>query len=321
MCAWRLFQIRGNLNRERSVTKALKFPSCTRRILFHLTRTESARLRNVYRWQVWWQGTIKETENKCDYLENNPFFDWQPVKCLEQRYDVFMSALANKGRGCVVFNLLHPVHLITVEVSEQRVAVVQPTENRTHQLSSGFRCRKMADRVNSSDLETCWTTDVVSVLDHRQSSDNIVIQDFLHGLWRNCNDCQLSSLYFVTRCPFTRFTQKIFTFIIAQLGYRSLLRPVTWSLLVLLLSTPAAQSVPKDALEGDGRDEHILSPIWNLFRTVTTLYELSWQRKRRFIVHCRIHIDNSCFSNPFVKRTSLVPLNDSTKHYSMQSAV
>ena len=45
----------------------------------------------------------------------------------------------------------------------------------------------------------------------------------------------------------------------------------SWSLLVLLLSTPAAEAVPKDALEGDGWDEHILSPIWNLFCTVMTL--------------------------------------------------
>ena len=209
-----------------------------------------------------------------------------------------MSPLANNTLRCVVFNLLQPVHLITVDVSEQRVAIVQPTENRTHQLSSGFRCQKMADRVNSSDLETCWTTDVVNMLDHRQSNDNVVTRDFLYGLWRKCNDCQLSSLYFVTRCPFTRFTQKIFSFIIAQLGYRSLRRPVTWSLLVLLLSTPAAESVPKDALEGDGWDEHILSPIWK--NTSFLRFETSFEQLRH-CMNCRGNgRDDSLFTAEYI---------------------
>ena len=54
----------------------------------------------------------------------------------------------------MVLNLLQPVHLITTDVNEQGVAVVQLTENkRTHQLNSSFRPHKMADRVNSSDLE------------------------------------------------------------------------------------------------------------------------------------------------------------------------
>ena len=51
----------------------------------------------------------------------------------------------------MVLNLLQPV-----DVSEQRVAVVQPTDKkRTHTLNSGFRGQEMADRANSSDLEIC----------------------------------------------------------------------------------------------------------------------------------------------------------------------
>ena len=39
-------------------------------------------------------------------------------------------------------------------VNEQRVAAVQPTENkRTRKVSRGFRRQAMADRTNSSDLE------------------------------------------------------------------------------------------------------------------------------------------------------------------------
>ena len=55
--------------------------------------------------------------------------DWQPVECLEQWSNVFMSVLAEDSLRCVVLNFLQPVHLITVDVNEQRVAAVQPTEN------------------------------------------------------------------------------------------------------------------------------------------------------------------------------------------------
>ena len=102
---------------------------------------ESVR-RSVYG-ETWWQGTIKETENKGAYLEDNPFFDWQPVKCLEQwsNSNIFISAVEKNNICCMVLNFLQPVHLITVNVNEQRVAVVQPTENKTtHQLSNGFCC-------------------------------------------------------------------------------------------------------------------------------------------------------------------------------------
>ena len=65
------------------------------------------------RWQIWWQGTIKETENKSGYLENNPVFDWQPVKCFEQWSNMFTSALVEKKLNfyCLVLNFLQPVHL------------------------------------------------------------------------------------------------------------------------------------------------------------------------------------------------------------------
>ena len=69
---------------------------------------------------------------------------------------MLMSALAKNNFRCMVLNFLQPVHLITVDVNEQRVAVVQPTKNkRTHQLRRGPRRQGMADRANSSDLETC----------------------------------------------------------------------------------------------------------------------------------------------------------------------
>ena len=58
-------------------------------------------------------------ENNRGYLENNPFFDWQPVKCFEQWSKVFMSALAKNNLRCVVLNLFQPVHLIKVDVNEQ----------------------------------------------------------------------------------------------------------------------------------------------------------------------------------------------------------
>ena len=69
---------------------------------------------------------------------------------------MFMSALAKNNFRCVALSVFQPVHLITVDVNEQRVVVVQPTKNkRTHKLSSGFRRQEMADRANSSDLEMC----------------------------------------------------------------------------------------------------------------------------------------------------------------------
>ena len=60
---------------------------------------------------------IKETENKGDYLENCPFFNWHPVKCFEQWSNVLMSALAENNFRCVVLNYLQPVHLTTVDAN------------------------------------------------------------------------------------------------------------------------------------------------------------------------------------------------------------
>ena len=45
---------------------------------------------------------------------------------------MFRFALAKINVRCMVLNLLQPVHLITVDVNEQKVAVVQPTENKEH---------------------------------------------------------------------------------------------------------------------------------------------------------------------------------------------
>ena len=55
--------------------------------------------------------------------------DWQPVECREQWSNVFMSVLAENSLHCVVLNFQQPVQLITVDVNEQRVAAVQPTDS------------------------------------------------------------------------------------------------------------------------------------------------------------------------------------------------
>ena len=73
--------------------------------------------------------------------ENNLLFDWQPVECFDHWSSLFMSALAKNKLRCVVFNMLQSVQLITVDVNEQRAAVVQQTENKqtkTRRLSSDF---------------------------------------------------------------------------------------------------------------------------------------------------------------------------------------
>ena len=47
--------------------------------------------------QAWWQGTIKETKGKGDYLKEYPFFDWEPVKLFEKWFNMLMSAFAKKN--------------------------------------------------------------------------------------------------------------------------------------------------------------------------------------------------------------------------------
>ena len=65
----------------------------------------------------------------------------------------------------MVLNVLQPVHLITVAVNKQTVALVQPTKNkRTHQLSSDFSHQEIVDQSNSSHLKVCLVTDVISML-------------------------------------------------------------------------------------------------------------------------------------------------------------
>ena len=72
-----------------------------------------------------------QKENKSGYLKNNPVFDWQPLKCLERWSKMLMSALQKNNKlCCLVLNFLQPVHLITADVNEQRVAIVQLTEHK-----------------------------------------------------------------------------------------------------------------------------------------------------------------------------------------------
>ena len=126
-------------------------------------------------WQVWWPVSIKETESKGGSLENNPFFDWKPVKHL--RSDLACSWLTllwgkiHLWLPSFEFSEACTVQLLTVYVNEQRVAVVQLTDNKrirdiyeiytkelTHERSSVFPCEEMADRGNSSHLKICFTT-------------------------------------------------------------------------------------------------------------------------------------------------------------------
>ena len=71
-------------------------------------------------------GGEEEKRRRSDYLKNNPVFDWQPVKCLGQWSNMFMSALAKNNLRCMVLNFLQPVHLITVDVGEQNCS--SPTD-------------------------------------------------------------------------------------------------------------------------------------------------------------------------------------------------
>ena len=85
-------------------------------------------------WQVWWPVSIKETESKGGSLENNPFFDWKPVKHL--RSDLACSWLTllwgkiHLWLPSFEFSEACTVQLLTVYVNEQRVAVVQLTDNK-----------------------------------------------------------------------------------------------------------------------------------------------------------------------------------------------
>ena len=45
-------------------------------------------------------------------------------------YSLIMSTFAKHIFRCVGLNVLQLVHLITVDVNEQRVSVVQPIENK-----------------------------------------------------------------------------------------------------------------------------------------------------------------------------------------------
>ena len=86
--------------------------------------------------------------NEWNYLENYSFFDWQPVNRFDKWSNVFMPVFMKKTFRCLVVNFFQPVHLITVAANEQRLAVVQPTENRTQYIklmTSDLRRQETAD--------------------------------------------------------------------------------------------------------------------------------------------------------------------------------
>ena len=65
------------------------------------------------------------------------------MKLFEMWLSMLMSALAKNDFCCMILNFLETVHLMSGDVNEQRVAIVQTTENeRTLQLSSGFLVRR-----------------------------------------------------------------------------------------------------------------------------------------------------------------------------------
>ena len=123
---------------------------------------------------------------------------------------------AKSNLRCIVWKILQPVHLITVDDNEQRTEIVQPPKNkRKHQLSSGFRRQEMADRTNSSDLEICCTTDVVNTMHH---SRQWRLRYFRQGLWRKCQGCQLSSGFSCDTLALLRDPTKTASgFVVAQL--------------------------------------------------------------------------------------------------------
>ena len=97
-----------------------------------------------------------------------------------------MSAFAKNKFCCMILNFLKTVHLISGDVNEQRVAIVQTTENEgTHQLNSGFPRQEMANRATSSDLKIRLSTNVVSMLCHRQGSVNVKPEAFYVAFERN----------------------------------------------------------------------------------------------------------------------------------------
>ena len=66
-----------------------------------------------------------------------------------------MSALVKNNLRCMVLNILEPLHLITVDVNEQRIAVVQPTENKRTQAEQWLSSSGDGGWSYSSDLEIC----------------------------------------------------------------------------------------------------------------------------------------------------------------------
>ena len=76
MWGGRLFQTRGAWTENDRWSKPLSFHFALERVFFIGTGTESTRW-SVHRetgWQIWWQGTTKETKAKSGYLEKYPFF-------------------------------------------------------------------------------------------------------------------------------------------------------------------------------------------------------------------------------------------------------
>ena len=108
---------KGSLNRERPVTKALKFPSCTRKSCCFsphlnwngLCEKECIQREAITGMVAGYHKTTTKTTNKeqnktqtnkikngkqSGYLKNKPVFDWQPVKCLRLWSNMLMSSLA-----------------------------------------------------------------------------------------------------------------------------------------------------------------------------------------------------------------------------------
>ena len=83
---------KGSLDRERAVSIARSL-QLAQESLFHLSWNGECQRKCIQRDTV--TGMVvripsKKRKNKGDYLENDPFIDWQPVKCIKQWSNVLL---------------------------------------------------------------------------------------------------------------------------------------------------------------------------------------------------------------------------------------
>ena len=71
---------------------------------------------------------------------------------------MLMFAFAKNDFGCMILNFLETIHLISGDVNEQRVAIVQTTKNeRTHQMNSGFPRQELSLLISRHAERLLWS--------------------------------------------------------------------------------------------------------------------------------------------------------------------